>query len=57
MTPTPNNRHKLVAWALAMTENTKLAPSPQERYLLLQYAQGALSLDQVLAQLPPGANS
>lgn len=54
---TLNNRHKLVAWALAMTENTKLAPTPQELQLLTQYAHGVLTLDQVLAQLTPGATS
>lgn len=51
---TPNNRPKLVAWALAMTVNTPLAPGPQEQCLLAQYAQGKLTIDQVLQQLSEG---
>ncbi|MCB2410728.1 BLUF domain-containing protein [Hymenobacter lucidus] len=41
-------RQRAVAWAVAMTANTPLAPRRYERYLLAQYQQGLLTLEQVL---------
>lgn len=48
---TESQRRHAVAWAIAMTTGTKLAPTPYERELLEQYAQGTLTLDQVLMRL------
>jgi hypothetical protein len=44
-------RRRAVAWAIALTANTHLAPEQYETELLEQYAQGIFSLDQVLFQL------
>jgi len=44
-------RRHAVAWAIALTADTALAPDQYERELLHSYAQGALSLEQVLEQL------
>jgi hypothetical protein len=44
-------RRRAIAWAVAQTANTPLAPEPYESDLLEQYAQGTLTLDQVLLQV------
>ena len=44
-------RRKAIAWAIGMTVGTRLAPQEYERELLEQYAQGHLTLGQVLARL------
>ena len=48
---TEAQRRHAIAWAVAMTAETKLAPNRYESELLEQYAQGTLTLDQVLGQL------
>lgn len=48
---TEEQRRKAVAWAIALTAETNLAPEHYERELLEQYAQGMLTLTQVLYQL------
>lgn len=51
MQPTPSDsparRQRLVAWAVALTANTPLAPQPYERQLLEDYVQGWLTLDEM----------
>lgn len=44
-------RRRAVAWAIALTAETSLAPDLYEHDLLERYAQGELSLPQVLQQL------
>lgn len=44
-------RRRAVAWAIALTAETKLAPDEYEATLLAQYVEGSLTLSQVLAQL------
>lgn len=44
-------RRRAIAWAIALTANTHLAPEQYETDLLECYAQGVLSLDQVLLKL------
>ena len=44
-------RSRIVAWGLAMTENTRIAPGEHERELLAAFVEGELTLDEVLAQL------
>ena len=44
-------RRKAVAFGLAFTKNTSLAPGPYEKQLLARCVRGALTLDQVLACL------
>jgi hypothetical protein len=48
---TEAQRRRAIAWAIALTANTALAPEQYEWELLEDYAQGKLSLDQVLALL------
>jgi len=48
---TEEQRRKAIKWALALTAETSLAPDYYECELLEQYAQGRLTLAQVLAQL------
>lgn len=43
----PALRQRLVAWAVTLTANTPLAPSPYERQLLDDYQQGWLTLDEM----------
>lgn len=43
----PALRQRRVAWAVALTANTPLAPQPYERQLLEDYEQGQLTLDEV----------
>ena len=44
-------RAKRVAWALALTENTSIAPAGDEKALLDYYVQGVLSLEDVIELL------
>lgn len=44
-------RHRAVAFGLAFTENTPLAPTYFEKQLLARYLRGTLTLDQVVACL------
>jgi hypothetical protein len=44
-------RRRAIAWAVAQTANTPLAPDTYESDLLEQYTQGTLTLDQVLLQV------
>jgi hypothetical protein len=44
-------RRRAIAWAVALTANTSLAPDLYESDLLEQYAQGALTLPQLSALL------
>jgi hypothetical protein len=44
-------RQRIVAWALAMTTNTPLAPQRYERKLLARYERGELTIDRVLELL------
>ncbi|TGE22730.1 BLUF domain-containing protein [Hymenobacter metallicola] len=48
---TEAQRRQAVAWAIAVTANTPLAPRRYERYLLEQYQLGLLSLDEMLQLL------
>ncbi len=48
---TEEQRRRAVAWAIALTADTALAPDHYEADLLEQYAQGAMSLSQVLELL------
>jgi hypothetical protein len=48
---TEEQRRRAIAWATALTADTKLAPDQYEIELLEQYAQGELSLQKVLHQL------
>lgn len=45
------HRRRAIAWAIALTADTPLAPQQYEQELLEAYAQGQLTLDQVLAKL------
>jgi hypothetical protein len=49
--PTEDARRRAIAWATALTAGTPLAPRAYEAALLEDYAQGRLTLDQVLARL------
>ena len=44
-------RRRAVAWAIALTAETHLAPEQYEIELLERYAQGFMTIDQVLLQL------
>jgi hypothetical protein len=44
-------RRRAVAWVVALTANTALAPGRYERQLLDRYEQGELTIDQVLKAL------
>ena len=44
-------RRRAIAWAVSLTADTKLAPTPYELDLLELYAKGELTLDQVLYRL------
>jgi hypothetical protein len=44
-------RRHAISWAIALTAETHLAPEQYETELLEEYAQGKLTLDQVLHQL------
>lgn len=44
-------RHRAIAWGVALTADTPIAPGRYERQLLTRYADGELALDQVLALL------
>lgn len=44
-------RRRAVAWAIALTAETHLAPDQYEAELLEQYAQGHITLDQALLRL------
>lgn len=46
-----DGREQAVAWALAITQNTSLAPNPYEQELLKQFVQGQLSIDEVITCL------
>lgn len=48
---TEEARRRAIAWAVAMTVDTPLAPDQYEGDLLEEYAQGRLTLDQVLGLL------
>ncbi len=48
---TETQRRRAIAWAVALTANTPLAPQQYESELLEHYARGTLTLDQVLTQL------
>lgn len=48
---TEDGRRRLLAAALTLTENTRLAPSAYERELLDRFVWGELTLDQVEARL------
>lgn len=44
-------RSRVVAWGLAMTANTRIAPAEYERKLLAAFVEGDLTLDEVLLHL------
>lgn len=44
-------RRRAIAWAIALTANTPLAPQGYERELLERFARGELDIDQVLLAL------
>lgn len=44
-------RERAVAWALAITLNTTLAPKQYEKQLLERFIAGQLSLDEVISCL------
>ncbi|WP_223650217.1 BLUF domain-containing protein [Hymenobacter psoromatis] len=44
-------RRRAIAWAVSLTTDTKLAPTPYELELLEHYAIGELTLDEVLYRL------
>jgi hypothetical protein len=48
---TEEQRRRAIAWAVALTANTTLAPDHYETDLLERYAQGELTLLQILDQL------
>jgi hypothetical protein len=48
---TEEDRQRLVNFALGLTQNTSLAPSPYERQLLDSFIRGYLTIDHVLACL------
>ncbi len=50
-------RSRAVTWALEITENTSLAPSPYERHLLDEYVRGTLSIDEVIELLEDPSQS
>ena len=50
-----DGRERAVAWALTITQNTRLAPEPHEQQLLNQFVVGDLSLDEVITLLDEGA--
>lgn len=49
-------RRQAIAWAVALTAQTPLAPDLYESDLLEQYAQGTLTLHEVLSQLDTRVN-
>ncbi|MBC6608703.1 hypothetical protein H8B13_17885 [Hymenobacter sp. BT188] len=49
-----DGRERAVAWALAITQNTPLAPAQREQQLLNQFVAGELSLDAVITLLDEG---
>ncbi len=51
---TESARQRAVAWALAVSANTPLAPKRYERHLLNRYQQGELTLDEVSQLLDEG---
>jgi hypothetical protein len=48
---TKEDRQRLVNFALGLTQNTSLAPTPYERQLLDLFVQGHMTIDHVLACL------
>ena len=48
---TPAARRRAVAWAVALTAGTSLAPRRYERYLLDRYQGGVLTIDEVIELL------
>jgi hypothetical protein len=48
---TEQDRQRLVNFALGLTQNTDLSPTPYERHLLNLFVQGHLTIDHVLACL------
>jgi hypothetical protein len=50
-----DNRERAVAWALAITQNTSIAPKHYEQALLDQFVQGQLAIDEVITYLEEGA--
>jgi hypothetical protein len=50
-TPTKHRRQQLVTMALNLTSGTIFSPKHYERLLLDQFAQGSLTIDQVLELL------
>ena len=50
-------RRKAVAFGLALTRNTPLAPGLPEKQLLAAYIQGRLTLDEVVACLEEPSSS
>lgn len=48
---TEEQRRRAITWAIALTVDTDLAPGQYETELLEQYAQGRLTLDQIIDQL------
>jgi hypothetical protein len=48
---TEAQRRHAIAWAIALTADTPLAPQQYEADLLEQYAQGSLTLDQIIERL------
>ncbi len=49
--PSEAQRRRAIDWAISLTTDTPLEPEHYERHLLEQYAQGALTLDEVLTLL------
>jgi hypothetical protein len=48
---TDAQRQRAVAWAVALTANTPLAPRRYERHLLHQYQKGILTIEEVIHRL------
>lgn len=55
MAPSPEEqqRRRALAWALTLTQDTSLAPGPDEQALLERYARGELSLSELLTLAEP----
>ncbi|WP_157780922.1 antitoxin VbhA family protein [Hymenobacter sedentarius] len=49
--PAEQSRQRAVAFALALTRDTRLAPQPYEQMLLDQFVRGEMTIDQVLSSL------
>jgi hypothetical protein len=47
----PDQRRRAVAWAIALTSGTPLAPQRYERYLLALYQRGLLTIEEVMELL------